>query len=367
MIKYPGILFVIFIFINCIPYLQPPKPEPQVRVAIVIGVDSIIVSGIKEDKHLKEYKIKTTDSLPIILRPYGGSVMVNGRPYQGWIEIKKIKNKIWVLNIIDIESYLKGVVPMELGRIDGKIIEAAKAQAVAARTYAYAHLGQYPELGFDLYGTVKDQVYGGIAVEDSLINRAIRETRGLVLTYRGKPIDAKFHSTCGGHTADFNDAWPGNAPPYLKSIPCNFCIQSPHFRWKKVITRDEFFRHLKKNLQNLGIAILDTELIVSLKLKRNPRSQRVTEMKIVTTRNEYKIFAHQIRKLLGSEKDPGGLLKSNCFEIYLKNGAVVIEGKGYGHGVGMCQYGILAMAQKKKKFGEMLKYYYPGARLSRLW
>ncbi len=365
MVKWLNILILCCICANCIPYVQPKRYEKLIRIAILTGLDSIIISGIKENKYRENYKIKLNDSLPVFIRSYENKVKVNNKFYYGHLEIKKIDNKIWVINILDIEDYLKGVVPCEIGKINESLIETVKAQAIAARTYAYAHLNKYANLGFDLYATVKDQVYEGLSVEDTLINRAILKTMGLVLTYQGKPIDAKYHSTCGGFTADFNDAWSGNSVPYLKSVKCGFCNDSPHSYWKKEMDKKEFFKNLRNNLYQIGISLPDTELIKGLKFKRNSKSKRVVEVIIITNKNYYKIPSYNIRRLFGSEKDPGRLLKSNYFNIYVKDNKIIIEGKGYGHGVGMCQFGAMGMAKKGKNYKEILKHYYPGTKINR--
>ncbi|MCX7994498.1 MAG: SpoIID/LytB domain-containing protein [candidate division WOR-3 bacterium] len=366
MYKWLKIIIFNLFLLNCIPYIQMKRYECQVRVAVISAADSVIVSGIKDERYLKDYKIKTTDSLPILLNPFNGRVVVNGKPYRGRIEVKKINDKIWLINVLNIEDYLKGVVPCEIGKIDKKIMEAAKAQAVAARTYAHAHLGQYAEMGFDLYATVKDQVYEGMRVEDSVINQAIKMTCGIVLTYKGNPIDAKYHSTCGGYTADYCETWGGSPISYLKSKKCEFCKESPHAFWQREMTKQEFFSNLRANLRKLGNPIPDTEFIKSLKFKRSQKSKRILEVKIVTSQREYKIIGYNIRKLFGSVKDPDGVLKSSYINIYVKNDRIVIEGRGYGHGVGMCQYGAIGMAKKGKKFKEILNYYYQGTKLVRL-
>ncbi|MGB9720604.1 MAG: SpoIID/LytB domain-containing protein [bacterium] len=365
--KWVNILVVVIcgLCVNCIAYIQPKKDQQVIRVAIQTDLDSVIVTGIKEHQYLENYTIKTCDSLPVFLKPHNGRVIANNKPYHGYLEIKRINNKIWVINILNIEDYLKDVVPCEIGRINRSLIEAAKAQAIAARTYAYAHLNQFEKLGFDLYATERDQVYGGIKVEDSLINEAIAKTRGLVLTYKKKPIDAKYHSTCGGNTADFNDAWAGNPVFYLISVECGFCNESPHYDWQKIMNKQNFFLNLRKNLFKIGLIIPDNDLIKGFRFKRNSRSKRIVETKIITDSNEYIVPAYNIRRVFGSEEDPGGLLKSSNFTIEFKNDNVVIKGKGFGHGVGMCQFGAMGMARAGEKYKGILKHYYPGTKIVR--
>ncbi len=201
------ILFTTFIvFVNCVPYVKKMRKDNLVRVAVVCGVDRVNISGIKDKKLYKNYRISLDNAFPMYFSSNKGVVVVNGRKYRGNFEIRKTGERLWVINILNIEDYLKGVVPCEIGKVSKNLVEVAKAQAVAARTYACAHLNQYQNLGFDLYATIQDQVYKGIGCENELTNRAIEKTKGLILTYKNRPIEAKYHSTCGGKTADFNDA-----------------------------------------------------------------------------------------------------------------------------------------------------------------
>ncbi|MEO0205654.1 MAG: SpoIID/LytB domain-containing protein [candidate division WOR-3 bacterium] len=367
MVRWLNIIVITFygLFINCIAYIQHREYQRLIRVAILTDADSVIITGTKDNQYLENYTLRTPDSLPLFLKPYNGRVIVNAKPYYGYLEIRRINNKIWVINILSIEDYLKGVVPCEIGKINRSLIESAKAQAIAARTYAYAHLNQFEKSGFDLYATERDQVYGGIQVEDTLINEAILKTRGLILTYKKKPVDAKYHSTCGGNTADFSDAWSGNPITYLRSVKCGFCNESPHYYWEKRMTKQDFFSNLRKNLFKIGISIPDTELIRGFRFKRNSINTRIIETKIITDSNVYVVPAYNIRRIFGSEKDPGGLLKSSNFTVEFKADSVIIKGKGFGHGVGMCQFGAMGMAKIGKKYVAILKHYYPGTNIVR--
>jgi stage II sporulation protein D len=237
---------------------------------------------------------------------------------------------------------------------------AAMAQAVAARTYAHAHQNQHADLGFDLYATIQDQVYGGISVEDDLINQAVDQTRSQILVYLGRPVEAKYHSTCGGRTADFGDAWPGEGPPYLRSVICGYCRPSPHYEWKKIWLKNDFFANLRTRLPRLGINLDQGEYIRGLRLFKNKQSLRVRKILIQTTKSEYSVSVYNIRTLLGDNRDPGGLLKSNWFGFKARGDTLVIEGRGFGHGVGMCQWGCLEMARTGKNYRQILQLYYPG-------
>src|SRR5207253_8623205 len=148
--------------------------------------------------------------------PDDAFVKIGDKLYRGDVLIREASpGKLTAINVVGMERYLMGVVPFEIGRKVG--IEAMKAQAIAARTYAIGNMNGRGALGFDFYNTVADQVYGGTSGEDSLITRAVMETRGEVLMHAGRPILAYYSSTCGGHTADVNESWPWRPPqPYLK-------------------------------------------------------------------------------------------------------------------------------------------------------
>jgi len=352
--------------INCMPYVGRARRENLVRVAIECGVEAVQVSGVRENKYYSNYRVTQSEAFPFSIGPKDGRVAVNGRDYRGSLEVRKTDGRLWVINVLDIESYLKGVVPCEIGGVTERQIEAAKAQAVAARTYALAHVGQYSDLGFDLYATVQDQVYKGIGCERDITSRAVESTAGEALFFGGVPIEAKYHSTCGGRTADFNDAWSGEPPPYLRSVICHYCERSPHYKWTKVMTRDEFFAHLRSRLSRIKIFLDQGELIHSFKMTRSRSSNRLKELVLVTNKSAYKIANYRIRTLFGEPTDPGGLLKSTYVHIKIKDDKVIIEGRGFGHGVGMCQFGALQMADQGKDYRKILYHYYRGTRIRKV-
>jgi stage II sporulation protein D len=144
----------------------------------------------------------------------------DARPYRGLLEVRPgPEGTLTVVNVVNIEEYLRGVVPNELSPVAFPQIEALKAQAVAARTWVLAHLGDYSARGYDVCATPACQVYRGQATEQPLTDEAIAETRGVVATWRGRPIHAYYTSTCGGHTED-GDAIFEDRAPYLKGVMC---------------------------------------------------------------------------------------------------------------------------------------------------
>ena len=165
-----------------------------------------------------------TSGEEVLIEPAGEwPVVVGGwRRYRGRVRARVAGNETLVINELNMESYLKGVVPVEMGPSQFPELDALKAQAVAARTYAVAHLGDHDDEGWDLCATPACQAYYGRSAEHSLSNRAVEETAGLVATYLGQPIDAMYTSTCGGHTEDAAVLFEDRAQPYLVGVACEW-------------------------------------------------------------------------------------------------------------------------------------------------
>jgi stage II sporulation protein D len=146
----------------------------------------------------------------------------NEKPYRGRLEVfTNLNGSLTVVNVLGLEDYVRGVVPNELSPGGYGALEALKAQAVAARTYAVSNRGQYTAAGFDLLPTIRSQVYGGLSTEHPLSTRAVEETRGMIATYHGEPINALYTSTCGGRTEHAENIFNGEAVPYLRGRECS--------------------------------------------------------------------------------------------------------------------------------------------------
>ena len=157
----------------------------------------------------------------LLLRPLDDRPVDTGTiTVRGDFVVRVENGSVLLINVLDLEDYLRGVVPAEMGPRAFPALEALKAQAVAARTYAVAHLGDHEDQGYDICGTTACQVYGGTRVEHPLSDQAVHETEGLLVTYAGRPIDAMYHSTCGGQTEDAAVLLPERAAPYLLGVPC---------------------------------------------------------------------------------------------------------------------------------------------------
>lgn len=187
---------------------QPSPAEP------LANLREVIVSGPSEPARYSSLKSVAFGSLNERSTP----VKLNGKAYRGKIEVfVNSRGSLTVVNVVPLEDYLLGVVPAELSLPQ---LEAQKAQAVAARTYAVANIGGYGKQGFDMVPTVWSQVYKGVSIESRMGTEAVRQTRGLVATYKGKPIMAYFTSTCGGRTEDGVNIFDRDEP-YLKGVECS--------------------------------------------------------------------------------------------------------------------------------------------------
>ncbi len=306
------------------------------------------------------------------------------RPYRGAIELLLRNGGLTVVNLVGMEEYLLGVVSSEM-RPDYPL-EALKAQAVAARTYALKNRGRLAAQGFDLDDTAACQVYGGLFSEDPRTTRAVQDTAGMVLTYDGKPIDAVYSSTCGGYTESAQAAW-GRTVPYLVSVPdfqgeidtvtprpadeaawaayCKHaravnCLQPAQarveaFRWVKLITRAELEAGLTGDT-----AVGTLKEIVPLE---RGDSGRITRLRLVGSARSVEVTGElAIRRVLGK-------LRSSAFtvESYRDDAGTPVVfafwGAGWGHGLGMCQVGAVGLANQGWTYDAILTHYYRGAKV----
>jgi stage II sporulation protein D len=304
---------------------------------------------------------------------------LSGRAWRGALEIvagsrvpvMPAPHSMTVFNVVGVEDYLKGVVPAEIGRPGEDAMEAIKAQAVAARTYALSRLGHYAGWGYDLEATVEDQVYRGVAGEDPEVSRAIEATRGLVLTHQGVPIDAYYHANCGGMTAFIERVWEKAPQPYLVPVEDSFCRGARNHRWREEWDRAELERNIAAYLDTL-VALPEGGFgtLQGLEVSRRSPSGRVEVLRVGTDTGVWEIGRDRIRWALRRGGDPARILPSTRFDIEIERGPlgeivrVTAEGTGNGHGVGMCQTGAIGMARAGHTWQEILAHYYTGVALA---
>jgi len=312
-----------------------------------------------------------------------GIVECAGRPYRGAIVARLARGgALQIVNALGMESYLLGVVAGEIGRLPMTRIEAVKAQAVAARTYALSSIGQYGvAAGFDLHATVQDQVYEGVAGEDPTADAAVHETNGLVLDYRGKLARAYYHASCGGRTAPIDEVWTDfSRIGYLRGTADRsmrlgggypLCGGGANFAWEETWDGRTLERILARSLpRELGLPEgTDIGHVKGIKVLHRGVSGRVLDLEIKTTTDTYRISNDKVRSVLRRPGTGDPVLRSTLVrieDVEKEAGRVsrlVVSGRGNGHGVGMCQSGAIGMAEAGASAREILAHYYPGTRL----
>jgi stage II sporulation protein D len=325
----------------------------------------------------------TVAPTPAKLQPASnGFVQIANKNYRGEMILRRAGNdRISLINVLDMERYLIGVVPFEIGRPDGAI-EAIKAQAIAARTYAIGGMGSRNALGFDFYATVADQVYGGASGEDSVVTRAVLETRGEIISYKGEPIIAYYSSTCGGRTSAVPEVWPWrNGRPYLQSRSdmtpdgqTAYCQSSNRYRWNVTWTADSL-RHVlqttigrRTNNPNFRI-----QQIENVQITGKTPSGRAEAINIIADGVTHRIPADSIRWVL-QPTTTRSLNSSLLLELHaLAPGEgqplsrLEVSGGGWGHGVGMCQVGAIGRARAGQNYRDILHAYYTDVEINRLY
>ncbi len=385
---FSSLLLLVLLLPGCtkkVLYHTSERGVPITRVLIAEEQSQVIFSSpaaINVTSGDKRYRLAAYDTVtitprsryhfPLQLSSVGKTpITVNGTAYPGIITIMK-ETQLLVVNTVDLETYLKGVVPHEIGSHPFSEIEVVKAQAVAARTYAIKHLDLERNPRYDLVATVFDQVYKGMLYRNPVADSAVNATYGKIIIYRGKPIEAKYSSTCGGITSDVRDNWGDEAVPYLRSIPDSpayaaqpFCSISPLFTWEERHAKPAFYRMLAEKLFGMPGDTLRTDwTITGLRLGRNAKSRRVTLLEIITPSDTFAFKGLDIRKML---KPGDKLLWSNYFTIINTTDSIIINGKGAGHGCGMCQWGAIAMARQGYTFDEIIKHYYRGTHIEKVY
>ncbi len=319
----------------------------------------------------------SSDMIAVIASDPSRMVAINGRTYRGIVEIVRDTAGITLVNRLPLESYLLGVVSAEMGRRNLAEFEALKAQAVVSRTYALRNLRRRAALGFDLHAGVADQVYAGTGAETPEGLEAVRSTRGMVLTYQGSPIDAFYYSTCGGQTADGVEAFRAASRPYLRSFPdvdetgAAFCRHSPRYRWREEWTGDALRSTLQRTLPAAtGVPVDRVGEVRDVWVAQRTGSGRVARLAITLRSNQVMVDGPVVRQVLRPAS--GELLRSAAFTLTATGAGsgitrLVAEGRGAGHGVGLCQWGAVGRSRAGHDFQRILAAYYPGAALQRVY
>ena len=354
-----------------------------IQVGVFVSVPSIYVRQKNEDLHITASRSKlrikqkgkrqqTTERR--VFKPSDGCIVIatdkaslNKACYEGEFVLTASGNKINAINVIDIEKYLRGVVPYEIGRLDESKFEALKAQAVAARTYAYKHFGSRKAQGFDVYADTRDQVYKGIHSASDVTDKAVRETEGVVMTYNGEFITAYYHSTCGGETEGVA-TWGRPNHPYLQNKPdirpdgTPWCRESNYTEWTREFDESELRDLFQINAKEAKANVPSFSSIHAMNILDTLKSGRIHTLEITTNNGKFTAKADKIRWLF---KRGGTILPSSFFRIHRNGDQWILKGKGFGHGVGLCQMGARARAQAGQSYIQILTHYYPGITLEK--
>ncbi|HEY4485994.1 MAG TPA: SpoIID/LytB domain-containing protein [Nitrospiria bacterium] len=312
------------------------EPVPFSSVEIHSGSPGLSIQG------------RATPYSQLAVSSSDGLLQINDLLVRGTAQIFLKGDTLLVVNTLDLEDYLKGVVPVEIAPDWGDA--ALKAQAVIARTYALYQKQQNGSREYDLLATTADQVYHGRSAERPATDQAVAETRGRILTFGGAPILAAYHSTSAGPTENAASVW-GMDLPYLQGVSCPFDAGSPHYRWVKSLP----MKVVEERFSAAGYAI---GTIAGLSPYQWTPAGRVDRVRILHSGGELLIRAADLRRILGYTE-----IRSTRFVVEKNGRDLRISGMGSGHGVGLCQWGAKEMAEMGYAFEKILSYYYPGTRL----
>jgi stage II sporulation protein D len=280
-------------------------------------------------------------------RVAGTSIRLNGREYAGTIDLLRNGDGIAIVNEVPLDEYVAGVVRAEAG--ERWPLEALRAQATAVRTYAAYHRQLGAGKPYHLVASTAHQQYAGRVSGASPIWTAVSETAGQVLLWEGELFPAFYHTDSGGFTEDPRTVFAARNMPPLKSVRCEFSAGSPHFYW----TLDVRLAELNEMLRRQDIAV---GAVTAIEVTERTPSLRATWVTVHGTRGSVRLRGNDFRRAIGYDA-----LKSTLFAVAVQGDLVQFAGRGYGHGVGLCQWGAKAMAEQGYSARQILEFYYPGA------
>lgn len=367
----------------------PAKSKVQISVkngVLLVNGKSVSASRLRLDFSAESRRAQADLSAQVLAaagsNKQQGFLSVNGKRYRGLLEIRHQPGKpgFNVINTLPLEEYLYGVVPREIS--PSWPMEAIKAQAVAARSYAFANTGKHQEQGFEVCATSHCQVYGGRDSESEQTTQAVNATRGMMVTYAETVISAFFHASSGGHTEDSENIW-GEPYPYLRGVP-DFDQRSPHSRWERRVNSGK----LNELLRAAGYKVGTVTAIELSPLQKQPVSiadrgisGRVKKLKLVGTEGSVSLSGTKLSSLLGlpsslfavtppetapsaPAKNAGDKSATAVRDVW------VIAGAGWGHGIGLSQWGAKAMAEKAAPgdtdyYKRILTHYYVNTKIQK--
>jgi stage II sporulation protein D len=320
-------------------------PSAQASARFAVGKKGLVVDG----------RPWGADVAFVETRDDGGALQLGKHRYRRRLEVRYAvyggRAELLVVHPLDLETYVAGIVSAELPR--GWPLAAYQAQAVAARTFAVAAKYRRLDLPYHMEASVIDQVYGGIDREHDLAHTAATSTRGVVLTWQRRLANAYFHAACGGRTESAADGW-GSTMDYLPGSRCTDCSTAARAKWRARVSRRDIDRAFARVL---GASVQKMSIV------ERTASGRVRRIQLEHGKRSRTISGSDLRRLLGWSVVWSTLI--DRFEF--GPGGLVVEGRGSGHGVGLCQWGARGAAESGLAWTEILARYYPGAALLRLY
>ena len=292
----------------------------------------------------------------IRLSPMDSESKINllGKGYRDTLLIQLRKDgRLTVINELGLEGYLYGVLSREMS--PGWPREALKAQAVVSRTFALKNLGRYGRHGFDLSSDVSSQVYAGMDGEDAQTTAAVLATEGEALIYGEKLLESLFHACCGGRTQPIQQAWGagGSSLLPLSGVRDRYCRESPYFEWQVSWSAQE----IEEKLHRINPGFRNLRAI---RLGAHDPWGGLKNLRFLNHAETLNLPAKEFRRLMGLN-----LLRSaQILRVRQRGGRFHFLGRGWGHRVGLCQWGARAQAQEGRSYKQILRFYYPGARIS---
>lgn len=346
-------------------------PEPKVRIAVSLGSRAVTLKG--EGLHFLHKNGRTTP-MPgrADLKLANGGVFAEGvgnlkagtaietrlgpirigkQEYPGRMEIFREGKKLLLVSEVDMEDYIASVVSSELPASWG--LETKKAQAVAARSYTYMRRSTSKK-AYHLDGTVADQVYKGLRADPSS-RAAVTATRGQVLGQGGRLVSTFYSSTCAGQTEAPENVWPGRPSHGVSSVECGFCEGSRSLKWTTKLSEADLLTAARKSGHR-------AKSVKELLVLQTHSSGRTAQLELKTNRGEILWSANEFRKLLGWDQ-----VRSTLFKLRRRKQGYDLSGRGFGHGVGLCQWGAQGMDRKGMDYKDILSHYYPGSQLEALY
>ncbi len=326
-----------------VPGKLPVTVKPTVRGLLINGHQKIT----KESFIIQSGK----GTITLSINERAGESSSHGRKWvvSGSVTIKASGASLLVVNQIDLDDYVAGVVVSEINT--GWHLEVLKAQAVAARTYVLRKKMLNQDQPYDVVASVQDQVYTGRTQVNGSVRKAVHETQNIVVTYDDRPIFAAYSSTAAGPTEDAKNVWSKDLP-YLKGVDCPFDRESPRFQWRAAIELTTIERQLRKSGYPIGVLATLTPFTYT-------QAGRIDQIRILHSKGEIILRGQDFRRVIGYAAVP-----STHFTIEKFGEELVLAGRGSGHAVGLCQWGAKEMAELGYRHQSILQYYYPGTQLT---